>query len=188
MSFRIRFLTLLLVPGVLAAQPPARAAVDSGAVVRVTAPARGMTRVRARAEWATADSLRLRLHGPAESHLTLAWADVTALDRSLGVDRAAGARKGAGTGALIVAVPLGGAAAVAYLYEWRRDRSDRCGEYCYFGPVILGLGAVVGTGVGALLGAAIGSANPVDRWERVTVPARVGFAPTPNGVGLRVTF
>jgi len=47
---------------------------------------------------------------------------------------------------------------------------------------------VVGTGVGALLGAAIGSANPVDRWERVTVPARVGLAPTPNGVGLRVTF
>jgi hypothetical protein len=192
MPFRVHTLALLpallLAPGAVAAQPTARAAVDTGAVVRVTAHARGMTRVRARAESASPDSLRVRLDGPAERHVTLAWSDVTALDRSLGADRAAGVRRGARTGALIFAVPLGGGAAVAYLYDWRRDRSDRCGEYCYFGPVVLGLGAVVGTGVGALLGAAIGSANPVDRWEPVAVPARVGFVPLPNGLGLRLAF
>ncbi|MDF1504395.1 hypothetical protein [Roseisolibacter sp. H3M3-2] len=182
----VRALALLLLPAAVAAQPAARASVDSGTVVRVTAPARGLHRVRAVAESAGRDSLRLRVDGPAATRLSLAWSEVATLDRSIGVDRAYNARRGAGIGALVLAVPLGGAAAVTYLHAWRLDRNDRCRSECYLAPVLLGVGALLGTGAGALLGAAIGAGTNGEGWEAVRIPVRVGVVG--NGLGGRLTF
>ena len=183
-----------LAPLALSAQDSTTTAarVDSGAVVRVTAPQAGLDRVRARAVASRGDSLHVRrpmLRYYRDSvDVAIAWRDVTELAVSRGVDRGAGARRGALTGALVVGVP--GAAATAGLlwYDWRRDQHNRCYEWCYLGPVVMGVLTVGGTATGAIVGALIGAGTGRERWERTGIPARVGFVPTPDGFGVRLAF
>jgi hypothetical protein len=165
--------------------------VDSGAVVRVTAPRVGLDRSRARAVASRGDSLTLviddRVRGDTTMR-TVAWQDVTELALSGGRDRGAGARRGAAIGALVIAVP--GAALTAGLlwYDWNSDRRNRCYEFCYLGPVVLGVMTVGGTGIGAITGALIGAGVGRERWTLVPIPARVGLVPMPNGLGVRLAF
>lgn len=181
-------------PLALAAQAPvppgAGAPIDSGAVVRVTAPRAGLQRARARAVASSGDSLTVRRATTRRdsADVSVAWQDVTALDVSGGVDRGAGARRGAVTGALIVGVPGTAFTAAYYWHEWRQDQRNRCGEFCYLGPAIMAVLTVGGTGIGALAGALIGAGTGRERWHPTRVPARVGLVPLPNGVGVRLAF
>ena len=192
-----RALHLLLAAGAPFALPaqdstttlPAR--IDSGAVVRVTAPRRGIDRLRARAVASRGDSLTVRraTRDYRDSlDVTVAWQDVTELSVSRGIDRGAGARRGAVTGALVVGIP-GAALTAGFLwYDWRQDQRHRCYDMCYFGPAILGVMTVAGTATGAVVGALIGAGVGRERWEATGIPARVGVAPVSNGVGLRLAF
>ena len=192
----LRALALLgLAPLALSAQDTTTAAVparvDSGAVVRVTAPRAGLDRLRARAVASRGDSLLVRRGAmPYGDSVTVAvaWHDVTALAVSRGFDRGAGARRGALTGALIVGVP--GAAATAGLlwHDWRLDQHHRCYDWCYLGPTLMGVLTVGGTATGAIVGALIGAGTGRERWERTGVPARVGLVPLPDGLGVRLAF
>ncbi len=172
--------------------PVARVArVDSGAVVRVTAPRAGLDRRRARAIASRADSLTVLAEGRVRGDtttLTIAWRDVTELARSQGVDRGAGARRGAAIGALAIAIPGAALTGGMLWYDWSRDQRNRCYDYCYLGPVVLGVMTVAGTGVGALTGALIGAGVGRERWELVSLPARVGLVPMPGGMGVRLAF
>ncbi|MGZ8376182.1 MAG: hypothetical protein ACXWZS_13735 [Gemmatirosa sp.] len=104
------------------------------------------------------------------------------------MDRGAGARRGAAIGALAIAIPGGALTAGLAWYDWRRDQRNRCYDYCYLGPMVLGILTVGGTGLGAITGALIGAGVGRERWEAVQLPARVGFVPMPNGIGLRLAF
>lgn len=120
--------------------------------------------------------------------VTVAWRDVTELAVSRGIDRGAGARRGAVTGALVVGIP-GAALTAGFLwYDWRQDQRNRCYDMCYFGPAILGVMTVAGTATGAVVGALIGAGVGRERWESTGIPARVGLVPVPDGVGLRLAF
>lgn len=185
-------LGLLALPGGLAAQDTTTAArVDRGAVVRVTAPRAGLDRMRARAVASRGDSLHVRRgtrpYGDSVD-VAVAWSDVTELAVSRGFDRGAGARRGALTGALIVGLP-GAALTAGFLWhDWRLDQRNRCYEMCYLGPTVFGVLTVGGAAAGAVVGALIGAGTGRERWEPRGVPARVGLAPMPDGLGVRLAF
>ncbi len=186
-------LALLALPCGLAAQDSTTTAarVDSGAVVRVTAPRAGLDRMRARVVASRGDSLVVRRgtrpYGDSVD-VAVAWRDVTEFAVSRGFDRGAGARRGALTGALVVGVP-GAALTAGFLWhDWRLERRNRCEEFCYLGPVVFGVLTVGGTAAGALVGALVGAGSGRERWELRGIPSRVGLVPMPDGLGVRLAF
>jgi hypothetical protein len=191
MPSAVRALALVAVvaPALAHAQRAPADSLARDAVVRVTVPGLRLNRTRAVAERATADSLRLRLRlaGPDSVAIAVAWADVRELSVSRGTSYGRGAARGAIAGAMVIGVPGVALTAYAYLYERRRAREGAICE-CYFGTAIVGALTVAGAGAGAIVGAVIGATTGVERWQPVRVPARVGFAPSPQGLGVRVAF
>ena len=171
---------------------PVPLAVDSGARVRVTARRSGLHREVARVTAVWPDSIRLDPLRRGLEPLTLPVGALDALALSGGRSSAAGARRGALTGALVVFVP-GAALTTGFLaHDWLSDRRGDCREWCYFGPVVFGVLTVGGTGIGAITGALIGAAVGAERWRPLPLPTRVSLAPlaapSPRGLALGLTL
>ena len=168
------------------ADPPAPLAVDSGARVRVTARRLNLRKDVAIVTSVWPDSIRLEPRGRGLTPLTVPVRELDALSVSAGRSTAAGARRGALTGALVVFLP-GAALTTGFLaHDFLADRGGRCEEWCYFGPVVFGVLTVGGTAIGAAGGALIGAAVGGERWRPLALPTRVSLAPfaAPSARGL----
>ena len=174
------------------ADPLTPLAIDSGARVRVTARRLHLRKDVARVTAVWPDSIRLEPRRPGLAPLTVPVRALDALAVSAGRSTAAGARRGALTGALVVFLP-GAALTTGFLaHDFLADRGGRCGEWCYFGPVVFGVLTVGGTAIGAASGALIGAAVGGEQWRPLPLPTRVSLAPvaapSPRGLALGVTL